>query len=300
METVGFIGLGKIGSAVAANIQKAGYPMVVYDIREEATKTLLERGARLAASPSEVARASDVTFTSLPEPKHVENVEEGADGILAGIKEGGIYVDLSTCGPDLVRRIEPEFRRKGAFVMDAPVLTSPVDAANRKLIVMVGGEREIFDRIVPILDLISDKVIYAGRLGSGCICKLVNNMMTFGLHQIIAEGLTLGLKAGVDLDVLMESGTRGVLELREPRLADTVFRGRFDPPGFTLALSRKDTGLATALGRQNNVPMSMANLAEQIAIQGMNRGWAEKDFSIVFLLQEEMAGVEARAPEAAQ
>ena len=297
METVGFIGLGRMGSAMARNIQKAGYSMVVHDLREEATKPLLEGGASLAGSSAEVARLSDVIFTSLPGPREVEAVAIGHEGILEGVREGSIYLDLSTCGPDLVRRIEPMFRQKGVHVLDTPVLSSPTRAVARNLIVMVGGEREIYERIHPILDAFADKVVYAGGLGSGCVCKLVHNMMSFGVGQIIAEGLTLGLKAGVDLQVLLESGSRGILGTRREGLAQTVCRGQFDRPSFTLALSRKDMGLATQLGREHNVPMPLANLVEGIMVHGINRGWAEKDYNITFLLQEEVAGVEVRSPE---
>lgn len=118
MENVGFIGLGRLGAAMAGNIRKAGYPMVVHDTREAATLPLLEAGARLGASPAEVARLSDVVFTSLPAPRDVEAVVLGGDGLLEGIKEGAIYLDLTTCGPDTVRLLEPMFRQKGADMMD--------------------------------------------------------------------------------------------------------------------------------------------------------------------------------------
>lgn len=299
METVGFIGLGNMGAGMAGNIQKAGYPMVVYDIREGATRPFLEGGARLASSPSEVARLSDVTFTSLPGPKEVEEVAVGREGVLAGIRRGGIYVDLSTSRPTLIRQIEPRFRQKGAHVLDAPVSGGKTGAASGNLAVMVGGEREVYDRIKPLLDAFGDKVFYAGSIGAGSIAKLVHNMIGHGVRQAIAEGLTLGVKAGVEPEALWECVRRGALGrmsgLHEG-IARTVFRGQFEPASFALALSRKDIGLATELGREFNVPMPVANLAEQIAIQGMNRGWGDKDSSITFLLQEEMAGVEVRAP----
>ena len=232
METVGFVGVGRMGSAMAQNIQNAGYAMVVQDAREEATRPLLEGGARLGASPAEVAAQCEVTFTSLPGPKQVEEVVEGRDGILDGIKEGHVYLDLSTCGPDLVRRLEPRFRQRGAYLMDTPVLSSPSRARDRSLIVMAGGEREVFDRVHPILDAFADKVIYTGELGTACICKLVNNMMSFATQQLLAEGLTLGLKAGVDLDVLMDTGSRGLLGTRNEGLSQTVFRGQVPAPQF--------------------------------------------------------------------
>ena len=178
MDTIGFIGLGKMGAPMARNIQKAGYEMVVHDIREEATKPLLDGGARLAGSPAEVASRSDITLTSLPGPKDVEQVTAGSDGILEWVKEGSIYLDLSTCGPGLLRGIEADFRQRGAHIMDAPVLSSPDRAADRSLIVMAGGERQIFDQVRPLLDSFADKVIYTGALGTACICKLVNNMTT--------------------------------------------------------------------------------------------------------------------------
>lgn len=299
METVGFIGLGNMGGGMAGNIQKAGYPMVVYDIREEATKPLLEGGARLASSPAEVARLSEITLTSLPGPNEVEQVATGLEGVLDGINPGGIYVDLSTSRPTLIREIEPRFRQKGCHVLDAPVSGGKSGAATRNLAVMVGGERDIYDRIKPILDAFGDKVFYAGSTGAGSVCKLMHNMIGHGVRQAIAEGLTLGVKAGVEPEALWECVRRGSLGrmsgLHEG-IARTVFRGEFEPASFALSLSRKDVGLATELGREYNVPMPIANLVEQIAIQGMNRGWGDKDSSVTFLLQEEQAGVEVRAP----
>ncbi len=295
MESIGFIGVGRMGSAMARNIQKAGYSMVVHDAREEATRPLLEGGAKLATSPAEVAALCDVTFTSLPGPPQVEEVVDGRDGILEGIKEGAVYLDLSSCGPDLLRRLEPKFLQQGAHLMDTPVLSSPARAIDRGLIVMAGGERDVFERVHPLLEAFADKVVYTGGLGTACVCKLVNNMMSFATQQLVAEGLTLGLQAGVDLDVLMDTGSRGLLGTRSEGLSQTVFRGQFQPPSFTLALALKDVALATQLGRDVNVPMRMANLAEQILRQGVNRGWAEDDYTKAFLLQEEAAGVEVRS-----
>ena len=295
MNTIGFIGLGRIGSAMAVNIQKAGYQMVVHDIREAAAKPLLEGGARLAGSPAEVSSVSDITLTSLPGPREVEAIMAGRDGLLEGMKEGGIYLDLSTCGPGLLRTIEPKFRERGAHLMDTPVLSSPTRAIERSLIVMAGGERQIFDRVRPLLDTFADKVVYTGPLGTASVCKLVNNMMSFVMGQVIAEGLTLGLKAGVDLDVLMDTGSRGLLGTRQELFSQTVFQGQFQPPSFTVGLYLKDVGLATELGREFNVPMAMANLAEQLLRQCINKGWADDDYTKTFLLQEEAAGVEVRA-----
>ena len=295
METIGFIGLGNLGTAIAQNIQNAGYPMVVYDIREGATKPLLKEGSRLAGAPDEVASLSDVTFTSLPGPREVEDVTLGLHGVVNGIKEGGIYVDLSTSRPSLIRRIGEIFEEKSVKVLDAPVLTSPATAADRQVVVMPSGDREVYQKLRPLFDSFADTVVYQGPLGMGSTCKLVNNMITLAVRQVVAEGLTLGLKAGLDLDSLMEAGNRMVLGHQEEGLRKTVFRGQFDPPSFRQALARKDIGLANELGRELNVPMPVANLVEQISIQIGNRGWGDMDTHVIYRLQEEMAGVEIRS-----
>ena len=298
METIGFIGLGNMGGGMAGNIQRAGYPMIVYDLREAATRPFLEGGARLGNSPADVASRSEIILTSLPGPREVEMVATGPEGILQGMTAGSVYIDLSTSRPTLIREIEPQFRAKGVHVLDAPVSGGKSGARSRNLAVMVGGEREVFDRVKPLLDAFGDKVYYAGSIGAGSVAKLVHNMIGHGVRQAIAEGLTLGIKAGVDAEALWECvrrGSLGRMSVLHEGVAGTVFRGEFEPANFALSLARKDIGLATDLGREFDVPMPVANLAEQIAIEAMNRGWGEMDSSVTFRLQEERSGVEVRA-----
>jgi 3-hydroxyisobutyrate dehydrogenase len=272
---------------------------VVYDLREEAAKPLLEAGARLARSPAEVARSTDVTLSSLPGPREVEQVALGPGGIVEGIRRGSVYVDLTTSRPSLIRQIASLFRGKGAHVLDAPISGGRQELLQGKQEVTVGGDREVLERVRPVLAAFADQILYAGEIGSGLVCKLVHNMLMRDVMQIIAEGLTLGVKAGVQPEVVWEGIRRGlfgkmmVLHSGVPR---TVFRGQFEPTTYTLALSHKDIRLATELAREHGVPLPVSSLVEQIAIQGMNRGWGHKDSGVTFLLQEEMAGVEVRAP----
>jgi 3-hydroxyisobutyrate dehydrogenase len=299
VETIGFIGLGNMGMGMAGNIQKADYPMVVFDIREAMTRPFVEQGAKLATSAADVARQCDVTFTSLPGPAEVEAVALGPAGVLEGIQPGAVYVDLSTSRPTLIRQIEPQFRAKGAHVLDAPISGGKTGAATRNLAVMVGGDKTIFDRIKPVLDAFGDKVFYAGDIGAGAVCKLVHNMISHGIRQAIAEGLTLGVKAGVDAETVWECvrrGSNGRMRYLHESIPRNIFNDDFDAPSFMLALARKDIALATELGREFNVPMPVANLAEQIAIDCLNRGWGEKDSSVTFKIQELAAGVEVRKP----
>lgn len=302
METIGFIGLGHMGTGMAENLLKAGYPMVVYDIREEATRLFLERGARLAQSPASVARLSNVIFTSLPTPKEVEEVAIGRGGIIEGIEKGSIYADLTTSRPSLIRRIEPMFRQKGAYAFDTPVLGGPSGSKKRCSAVLVGGDPVVYERIKPILGVFAKTIIYCGAIGAGLVCKLVHNGIGHGMRQAIAEGFTLGVKAGVNPLVLWESVRRGGRGTGRDLLMLRTLRGDFEykrsADGFSLVLSRKDLGLFTELGRECNVPMPVANLAEQITIQAMNRGWGDKNSNVTIRIQEELAGVEMRAPDA--
>jgi 3-hydroxyisobutyrate dehydrogenase-like beta-hydroxyacid dehydrogenase len=299
METVGFIGLGSMGGPVASHIQRAGFPMVVFDLRKESTRLFRRRGAKVADSACEVARESDVIITALPMPMDVEQVSCGENGIVQGIRPKSIYVDISTSPPSLIRQLEPLFSAKGAFILDAPVASGQPGAARGIHEIMVGGDKEVFERVKPILRAFGDQVLHAGPLGCGSICKLVHQMMNSTISQAIAEGLTLGVKAGVDTKTLWECVRRGMvgrMHVLHVQVPQTVFRNNFETDTFPLRLLRKDVGLATALGRDLNVPLPMANIAEQNLIAAVDRGWGDKSaYTVTFLLQEEAAKVEVRS-----
>jgi 3-hydroxyisobutyrate dehydrogenase-like beta-hydroxyacid dehydrogenase len=301
METVGFIGLGNMGGPVAGHIQRKGFPMVVFDVREKATRPFRERGAKVVDSAGELARDSDVIITALPMPRDVEQVSCGENGILQGIRPKSVYVDISTSPPSLIRELEPLFRAKGAFVLDAPVASGQPGAARGIHEVMVGGDKEVFERVKPVLRAFGDQVLHAGPLGCGSICKLVHQMINSTISQAIAEGLTLGVKAGVETKVLWECVRRGMvgrMHVLHFQVPQTVFRNNFETDTFPLKLLRKDVGLATALGRDLNVPLPLASIAEQHLVEAVNRGWGDKSaYTVSFLLQEERAKVAVRAAD---
>lgn len=296
METVGFIGLGNMGGPVAGHIQRAGFPMIVYDLREDATRPFRERGALVVNSTANLAHGSDVIITALPMPHDVEKV---ANEILQGIKPGAIYIDISTSPPSLMRNLEPLFAAKGTHLLDAPVASGQPGAARGIHEVMVGGERAIFERAKPVLDAFGDQVIHAGPLGSGSICKLVHQMINSTVSQALAEGLTLGVKAGVDVKSLWECVRRGMvgrMHVLHAQVPQNVFRNDYATDTFPLKLLRKDVGLATALGREHNVALPLANIVEQKLIEAVNRGWGDKSaYTVTFKLQEEAAQVALRA-----
>jgi len=298
METIGFVGLGTIGGAIAGNIRKAGYSMAVHDIRPEVVKLLVEKGAQPAGSPAEVARQCRFVFTSLPGPREVGEVALGANGLLQAVHDGSIYVDLSSSSPDLIRRIEAEFRLRGARVVDAPLIVGKDGVANRSLQVLASGARKTFEEVKPLLDTFGDTVVYTGELGTGTVIKLAHNLVRRGVGLAIGEGIVLGAKAGVDPQLLwdcMHWGLEVQLHQLKKTFSETVFKGNYEAPAsFGIGLSRKDVALATELGRQQNVPMPIAALVEQIMVQAINRGWAEQSTASLFRLQEEAAGIEVR------
>jgi 3-hydroxyisobutyrate dehydrogenase len=283
---------------MAINVLKVGYPLIVYDIQKEAMEPLLEAGASPAGNVKALARASDMILTSLPGPQEVEAVVLGEGGIVEGIRPGGVYIDLTSSSPTLIRRIYDRFKEKGAHVMDAPVSGGPPRAKTGKLSIMVGGDEDIFMQCKPVLDVMGDKVRYTGGIGNGSICKTLHNCMGFGLQTVVAECFTLGVKAGVDPEVLLEVVKEGALgqgAIFQVIMPERYLQGSFDPPSFALKLAFKDVALANALGREYNVPMAMADLTLDELMTAMNRGWGDRESCISMLLQEERAGgVEVR------
>ena len=298
METIGFVGLGTIGGAIAKNIRKAGYPLMVHDIRPEAVQPLVDGGSERAGSAAEVARNCRIVFTSLPGPAEVEEVALGPDGLLQGVHDDSLYVDLSSSNPNLIRRVATEFRLHGARVMDAPLIVGKEGIANRSVQVLASGDSAAYEQVKPLLDTFGDTVIYTGDLGTGTVIKLAHNLVRRGIGLAIGEGIVLGVKAGVDPQLLwdcMHWGLEVQLHQLVKTFSETVFKGNYEAPAsFNIALWRKDVSLATDLGRQHNVPMPIAALVEQIMIQAVSRGWSDQSTASLFRLQEEAAGIEVR------
>jgi 3-hydroxyisobutyrate dehydrogenase len=297
---VGFIGLGNMGGPMALNMIKAGHTLTVYDVRREAAEPHLAAGAQWAESAAAVAAQSEVLVTSLPGPKDVESVALGEGGILSKLARGTVYADLSTNSPTVIRNLHATFKAKGIEMLDAPVSGGIVGARAGTLAVMVGGSKEAFERIKPVLDAIGDKVSYIGDSGAGAVAKLVHNMIAICSTQLLAEAFTMGVKAGVAPEALLkvvQDGAYGQGMLLSGTMPKMVFRGNFDRVSFALKLARKDLGLATEVGRENNVPMPIASLVEQDFLSAIANGLADKDSTAAFTIQEQRANVKVRVPK---
>jgi 3-hydroxyisobutyrate dehydrogenase len=295
---IGFIGLGNMGGPMALNLIKAGHALVVHDVRRDAAKEHLEKGAKWASSAKEAAHGNELILTSLPGPADVEAVALGPDGVLAGAIPGSIYADLSTSSPTVMRRIHAAFKEKGVHVLDSPVSGGVIGAKRGTLQVMVGGDEGVFNEVKGVLGGIGNSVGYMGAIGAGTIAKLVHNMISIVTRSLVAEGFTLGVKAGVKPEALLEAikgASFGQGLILSHMIPDVVLKGDFDNVRFALKLARKDVGLATALAREYDVPMPLATAGEQQLIEAMARGWGDKDSTAPWMLQEERAGVKVRA-----
>ena len=290
---VGFIGLGTMGGRIAANIQKAGYEVVVHDLHRQQAGHHLQAGAAWAETPRALAERSDVIFTSLPEPADVERVALGASGLIEGVKKGAVYFDLSTNSPSVVKKIHEAFAAKGAHMLDAPVSGGPSGAQSRKMAIWVGGDKAAFDKHKTVLDAMGDRPAYIGEIGAATVAKLVHNMSSYAVSCALAETFTLGVKAGMDPVTLWEAVRQGVSgrRLTFDGLLEQFLPGKYDPPNFALKLATKDVALATALGRELGVPMRLCNLTHAEMVEACNRGWEGRDSRVVMVLAQERAGV---------
>jgi 3-hydroxyisobutyrate dehydrogenase len=291
---IGFVGLGTMGTHMAAHLQRAGHDLIVHDARRTAADAHIGRGARWADTPRALATHCDVMFTSLPGPSEIEAVALGEDGLLAGARPDSAYFDLSTNARSTVRKIHDAFAAKGVHMLDAPVSGGPRGAESGKLALWIGGDCAIYERHKPVLDAIGDQVRYIGPVGQATVAKLVHNVSGYAITVALAEAFTMGVKAGVDPLTLFEAVRAGAIGRRRTYdyLADQFLPGAYEPPAFALRLAHKDVSLATALGREVGVPMRLSNLTLEDMTEALGRGWADRDSRVVMKLQQDRAGVD--------
>jgi 3-hydroxyisobutyrate dehydrogenase-like beta-hydroxyacid dehydrogenase len=294
----GFNGLGTMGAGMANNLQRGltarGDGLVVHDVRREAAQRFIQAGARWAATPAVVAADCDIIFSSLPGPPEFEAVVNGPNGVLETIRKDTAYFDLTTNSPTTVRKVHASFEAKGAYLFDAPVSGGPRGAATGKLAVWCGGDRDVFDKWKPTLDLFADQASYVGPIGAGSVAKLVHNCFGYIMTVGAAEVFTMGVKAGIEPLAIWEAVRQGAIGRRGAfdSLTDQFLPNKYEPPAFALRLAHKDVFLATQVGREMNVPMRLANIALSDLTEAMNRGWGNQDSRAIMKLQIERAGVE--------
>ena len=292
---LGFVGTGTMGAPMTACLLDAGHQLTIYDVRPAATAALAGRGALVAGTPAEVARLSEVVFTSLPGPHEVEHaVLDSPTGILAGLEAGGAYIDMTTNAPAVARRIAEACRSRGVEMLDAPVSGRPPT-----MTVMVGGEAGVFEKYRPLLAAMAGNIFHVGPAGAGCIAKLVTQYLGYTNFVAALEGMLIGAKAGIDLAQLarivpLSAGASRTFD----NIPRSVLTGTFTAGG-TLDIVAKDLALACELAREVASPAQLGLLAHDVLHRAQAQGWGQQGFPVAAKILEAMARVELRASPAA-
>jgi 3-hydroxyisobutyrate dehydrogenase-like beta-hydroxyacid dehydrogenase len=291
MANLGFIGLGVMGSQMVNRLLEKGHVVTGYNRTRAKAQWLIDRGMNWADSPRAVAAAADVTFAMVTNVAALQAITDGPDGILVGLGRGKVFVDISTVSPAASREVAARVREKGADMLDAPVSGSVITLQEGKLSVMVGGRRETFDRVKPLLLDIGPKVTYVGENGLALSMKIATNLSLAVQMMAFSEGVLLAEKSGIAretaVDVLTHSAIaspmvqyRGPFVLRMPEEA-----------WFDVNMMQKDMLLAMELGRQLNVPMPTTAASNEFLTAARGMGWEKKDFAVVFDVLAQMSGV---------
>ena len=293
---IGFIGLGNVGGKLAGSLLRNGYDLTVRDLDRETARQFLDDGADWADSPREMAEACDVVVTCLPSPAACSTVMEADDGILAGLSEGKVWMEMSTTDEAEVRRMGELVRATGAQPVACPVSGGCHRAATGNIAIFAGCEREAFDRILPVLTTMGRRVLHTGPLGSASVLKVLTNYLASANLASIAEALVTATAAGMDLNTTYEairisSGNSFVHETE----GQVILNGSRDI-NFTMDLVVKDVGLFDALARKLDVPLELSPLLVKVFEDGRER-YGDREFSPNIIRRlEEATGLDVRAP----
>ena len=296
---VGFIGLGTMGGPMARNVLNNGHRMVVHDVHEAAVAAMVAAGASAAAAPKDVAAASDIVITMLPDAPDVERVALGANGIVHGIRPGSVYVDMSTIDPGTTRRVGEAIAARGASMIDSPVGKTADAAVAGTLTLMVGGPADVVARCRPVLDCMGTDFFHCGGLGAGQTMKLINNLLATAVSEASIEALVTGTKSGLSLDTMLSvlrttMAWNNALAIAMPK---RPLAGDFSP-GFMLKLAHKDCRLALKMVDELGVAAPVGRAALASLDEGMQRGLQDDDVGALLKLREEPVGVKVRLAKA--
>ena len=286
-----FIGVGTMGSLMAGCLLDAGVDLAVYDIRREAAESLIQRGATWADSAEAAVSDCKFVWTSLPGPAQVESVLLGNEaGVLSAMAAGAVLVDTTTNDPDVARRVSAACAERGLSMLDAPVSGRPPT-----MTMMIGGDREVFERVRSTLDAVAAQVFYVGPAGAGCVAKLATQYM--GYTNLIAaiEGMLIARMGGVDPAVLAEIVPVSAGSSRAFNAIPNSILNRSFEAGGTLDIVAKDVALACALAERLGAPAGIGSVADALYKQAQAEGWGDEGYPIVARVLEALAGVDLTA-----
>jgi len=290
-QVIGFIGLGIMGRPMARNLLKAGYPLVVHSRSRGPVDEMAKAGAKVGTSPRDVASQSDVLITMLPNSPDVERVVLGRDGVIEGARSGLVLLDMSTISPLVSQKIGAALAEKSVTMLDAPVSGGEKGAIDGVLSIMVGGDKAVFDKVLPIFQAMGKTITHLGPLGAGGFTKLANQIIVAVNLTALGEALTLAKKAGLDRELTLTALAGGLagskcLDQKKPNyLADTY------NPGFKIDLHYKDLGLIMESARALGVPLPATAAVQELFSALRVKGRGGLDHSGVITLLEDLAGL---------
>ena len=300
IKKIAYLGLGTMGSGMASNLLKAGYQLTVWNRSAEKCKPFARKGARVADTPADAARDVDLVIYILSNDEAVEDVVLGANGILRGIQEGQIAIDMSTVLPETSLRELEAYAKRGVDFLDAPVFGSKQESAEAKLWIMAAGNKAIFEKVKPVLTKLGQTVHYFGKNGNATAMKLVGNLIVALELEALSEGLVLARKAGLDLSTVME--VVKVADFRSPLLASNgqnILKRDFST-SFALKLMLKDAGLIEKFAGSLQSPVPGLRVVEKNLKSAVALGFEKENASAVIKALEKEAGVEVKALSAAE
>jgi 3-hydroxyisobutyrate dehydrogenase-like beta-hydroxyacid dehydrogenase len=300
ITTISYLGLGTMGSGMASNLLKAGYKLTVWNRSPKKCKPFARQGARVAESPADAVRDADLVIYMLSNDQAVEEVVFGANGILSGVKEGQIAMDMSTVLPATSLREEEAYSKRGMDFLDAPVFGSKNESANAELWIMAAGKQETFEKVKPVLKRLGETVHYFGKNGNATAMKLVGNLIVALELEALSEGLVLARKAGLDLSTVME--VVKVADFRSPLLVSNgqnILKRDFST-SFALKLMLKDAGLSDKFAGSLQSPIPGLRVVENHLKSAVALGFEKENASAVIKALEKEAGVEVKALSAAE
>jgi 3-hydroxyisobutyrate dehydrogenase-like beta-hydroxyacid dehydrogenase len=298
MAKVGFVGLGVMGGNMVDRLLSKGHTVTGYNRTRSKAQWLIDKGMKFADSPRAVVEASDYVFAMVTNTAALQHVAESPDGILAGMKPGKIFLDMSTISPNYSRALAAKVREKGADMADTPVSGSVITLQQGKLSVMVGGRKETFEKIKPLLEDIGPKVTHVGDNGLALSMKIAVNLSLMTQMLSFCEGVLLAEKSGIKRDVAVDVLTHSAVA--SPMI---VYRGPFilqqpDEAWFDVNMMQKDMNLALEMGRQLDVPLPTTSISNEFLTAARGMGLEKKDFACVFEVLAAMAGVQATGAKA--
>ncbi|MEL7512909.1 MAG: NAD(P)-dependent oxidoreductase [Cyanobacteria bacterium J06554_3] len=292
---IAFVGLGTMGAPMVQNLLKAGHTVAVYNRTQSKMQAVVEAGAIATTSPKAAATQADIIITCVSDSPDVEAVVLGNSnqaGIIDGARPGSLLIDMSTISPGVTRSLAKQLKQKDIAMIDAPVSGGSEGAQNGTLSIMVGGQKEDVDRATPILEAMGSTITHVGDIGAGQTTKAINQIIVAGTYWSVAEGMSLGLKAGLDMEKVVQAVGNGAagswgLTHRSSNMIDNDY-----PLGFRVRLHQKDLAIALETARELGLPLPMAAYVEQVENGLIAKGYGDEDISAIARSVRDMGGID--------